>query len=104
MANFDSAGLIPILFLLGVPGNVLSAAVFYRQGLKERINLCVFFLALADLVVITVTFFLSAEQVYRDLIGHASFFITYCVGKEKVLAVGCVCGVVVCTSIHVCVC
>ncbi|KAL8589842.1 hypothetical protein ACOMHN_020845 [Nucella lapillus] len=37
--------------------------VVTKQGLRERINLCVFCLALADLVVVSVTFFLSVEQV-----------------------------------------
>jgi hypothetical protein len=77
----DSTILIPLLCLLGVPGNVLSAAVFCRLGLKERINLCVFCLALADLLVIVITFLLTVEQVYRDFVGPASFFITYCVGQ-----------------------
>ena len=104
MINSDSAVLIPILFLVGVPGNVLSAAVFRRQGLKERVNLCVFLLALADLVVITVTFLLTAEQVYRDLIGPAGFFITYCVGEGVMLKV-CVCVCVyLCVCVFMCVC
>ena len=81
MTNIDSAALIPLLFLVGVPGNMLSAAVFYRLGLRERINLCVFCLAVVDLLVLTVTFLLTMEQVYRDFIGPASFFIQYFVGK-----------------------
>ncbi|XP_076442683.1 uncharacterized protein LOC143281364 [Babylonia areolata] len=71
---------VPLLFLLGVPGNILSAAVFYRQGLRERINLCVFCLALVDLVALTVLFFLSAEEIYRLFFGSSSFFIRYFVG------------------------
>ncbi|PVD19265.1 hypothetical protein C0Q70_19751 [Pomacea canaliculata] len=33
-------GLVLVATVLGIPGNVLSATVFYRQGLRERINLC----------------------------------------------------------------
>ncbi|KAL8589835.1 hypothetical protein ACOMHN_020838 [Nucella lapillus] len=72
--------IIPLLFLVGVPGNILSAAVFYRQGLRERINLCVFCLALMDLVVICVIFGLGVEKAYRSLVGPFNFFITYFVG------------------------
>ncbi|XP_076441549.1 uncharacterized protein LOC143280759 [Babylonia areolata] len=75
-----SAGFVPLLFLLGVPGNILSAAVFYRQGLRERINMCVFCLAVADVMVITVTFLISVEDIYRILIGSLNFFTKYIVG------------------------
>ncbi|KAL8576467.1 hypothetical protein ACOMHN_049034 [Nucella lapillus] len=75
-----SAGFVPLLFVVGLPGNVLSAAVFYRQGLRERINLCIFCLALADVVVLTVTFCLSFEEVHRFYIGPHNFFIVHFVG------------------------
>jgi len=39
---------LPILFLIGGPANVINMAVFYRQGLKERINVCLFSLSLSD--------------------------------------------------------
>ena len=39
---------LPILFLIGGPANVINMAVFYKQGLKERINVCLFALSLAD--------------------------------------------------------
>ncbi|XP_076442730.1 galanin receptor 2a-like [Babylonia areolata] len=74
------AGVVPLLFLVGVPGNILSAAVFYKQGLRERINLCIFCLALVDLIVLSVTFFLLAEKVYRLFVGPSNFFIRYFVG------------------------
>ncbi|XP_070180293.1 galanin receptor 2a-like [Littorina saxatilis] len=77
LTTVNSAGVIPLLSVVGVPGNVLSAAVFYTQGLRERINLCVFSLALVDIVVLIVTLCLSVEQVYRAFVGPSSFFITY---------------------------
>ena len=40
--------LLPILFLIGGPANVINMAVFYKQGLKERINVCLFSLSLSD--------------------------------------------------------
>ena len=39
---------LPILFLIGGPANVINMAVFYKQGLKERINVCLLALSLAD--------------------------------------------------------
>ncbi|KAL8588044.1 hypothetical protein ACOMHN_061210 [Nucella lapillus] len=38
----------PIIFV-GIPGNVLCCAVFLKQGLSDRINLLLFWLAVADL-------------------------------------------------------
>ncbi|KAL8616030.1 hypothetical protein ACOMHN_014992 [Nucella lapillus] len=68
---------LPVLFAVGVPGNILSAVVFKTQGLKDRINLCLFSLALADLLVLVSNFCLTEEKVYRDLVGFSAFFITY---------------------------
>ena len=39
---------LPVLFLIGCPANVINMAVFYKQGLKERINVCLFSLSLSD--------------------------------------------------------
>ena len=35
-------GILPVLVLCGVTMNVINMAVFYRQGLSDRINLCLF--------------------------------------------------------------
>ena len=37
--------LIPILFLVGFPANYINMVVFFKQGLKERLNLCIFFVS-----------------------------------------------------------
>lgn len=37
-----------LLCLFGIPANFINCHVFYRQGLKEGINLCLFSLSLAD--------------------------------------------------------
>ncbi|KAL8576480.1 hypothetical protein ACOMHN_049046 [Nucella lapillus] len=76
-----NAALIPLLFVVGLPGNVLSAAVFYRQGLRERINLCIFCLALADIVVITSSVVIAFEVVYQTFVSpDFHFFQIYFVG------------------------
>ena len=41
--------LLPSLELFGVTTNVINCMVFVRQGLRDRINLCLFSLALADI-------------------------------------------------------
>ena len=40
---------LPSLELFGVTANVINCMVFVRQGLRDRINLCLFSLALADI-------------------------------------------------------
>ena len=40
--------LLPSLELFGVITNVINCVVFVKQGLRDRINLCLFSLALAD--------------------------------------------------------
>ena len=56
--------LIPVLFLIGFPANCINMAVFYKQGLKERINLCLFSLALIDLACLIVVIVFYAERIY----------------------------------------
>ena len=58
--------LIPILFLIGFPANCINMAVFFKQGLKDRINLCLFSLALVDIVSLTVVFVFNAERLYTQ--------------------------------------
>ena len=48
MRRLKDVFFLPILFLIGGPANVINMAVFYKQGLKERINVCLFALSLAD--------------------------------------------------------
>ena len=53
---------LPILFLIGGPANVINMAVFYKQGLKDRVNLCLFALSLADELYLIQAMFLFGEQ------------------------------------------
>ena len=55
---------LPILFLIGGPANVINMAVFYKQGLKERINVCLFALSLADGLYLANNMLLYGEQLY----------------------------------------
>ena len=58
VATLVNSNLVPVVSLLGVVGNALNVAVFFRQGLRERVNVCLFSLALADLAVCTLYFLL----------------------------------------------
>ncbi|KAL8595115.1 hypothetical protein ACOMHN_019153 [Nucella lapillus] len=55
--------LIPLFFIFGTPANVLNMVVFYKQGLKERINFCLFLLALIDILHLTPLFIFQVEHV-----------------------------------------
>ncbi|KAL8624714.1 hypothetical protein ACOMHN_002409 [Nucella lapillus] len=43
-------GVLPALSVLGLPANVLNMLVFYRQGLRDKMNLCLFALAFVDFI------------------------------------------------------
>ena len=61
------AYLLPGLFLVGGPANVVNLLVFYKQGLRDRINLCLFALSLADELYLIQAMFIFAEQVIVSL-------------------------------------
>ena len=54
--------MLPIFFLIGAPANVINMAVFYKQGLKERVSLCLFALSLADELFLINMMCLYSEQ------------------------------------------
>ena len=62
--RWKNALVLPVLFLIGGPANVINMAVFYKQGLKERVNLCLFALSLADGMYLIQTIFISGEQLH----------------------------------------
>lgn len=59
--------LMPLLFLIGVSGTCLSLLVFYRQGLGNRINLCLFSLELVNLINVTYLFVINVDSVYLPI-------------------------------------
>jgi hypothetical protein len=64
--RLKAAILLPILFLIGGPANVINMAVFYRQGLSKRINVCLFALALADELYLIHCMILNGEEFHRQ--------------------------------------
>lgn len=71
------AGLITAACLLGIPANVINCLVFGRQGLKDRMNLCLFCLAFTDCFFLTCTFFIfsvsSFVRFYDETLGEEYF-------------------------------
>ena len=61
--RLKGAILLPLLFLIGGPANVINMVVFYKQGLKERINLCLFALSLADKLYMIYCMFFSGDRI-----------------------------------------
>ncbi|KAL8582696.1 hypothetical protein ACOMHN_058073 [Nucella lapillus] len=55
------------LVLLSVPSNIVNMIVFWRHGIKERINLCLFFLSLADIIVMVIHFEIKLDRVYATI-------------------------------------
>ena len=72
-----SAIFIPILYLIGAPANVVSMAVFFRQGLSKRNNMCLFSLALIDLISLTSIFSLYAERIYTQFVNNEKYTQSY---------------------------
>ncbi|XP_070191564.1 psychosine receptor-like [Littorina saxatilis] len=60
-------GFRPLLFFLGAPTNILNMIVFARQGLRDRMNLCLFSLAVADLFYVTSKFVMASYCFVGDL-------------------------------------
>ena len=64
--RIKSAIIIPVLFLIGFPANCINMVVFFKQGIKERINFCLFSLALVDLICLTEIFMINVERIYTQ--------------------------------------
>ncbi|XP_025099121.1 uncharacterized protein LOC112566909 [Pomacea canaliculata] len=56
-----------VLSLCGLVTNVINVLVFHRQGLRDRMNLCLFSLALSDLTFLTCTAVFSFVNILTDL-------------------------------------
>ena len=68
---------LPALLLLSVPTNVVNMLVFWRHGVRERINLCLFCLSLADLIYITQSFLYNVDKLYQPFTGETGVGIVY---------------------------
>ena len=56
-------------YFASAPSNILNMVVFAKHGLKERINLCLFFQSLADILYMTANFLLYSDRIYLEISG-----------------------------------
>ena len=68
---------LPTLQLLSVPTNVVNMLVFWRHGVRERINLCLFCLSLADLIYIIHAFLHNVDKLYQPFIGETGVGVVF---------------------------
>ena len=73
--RIKAAVLVPALFFIGFPTNCLNLLVFFKHGLKQRMNFCLFCLSLVDLLYIIVTFVKYVDQVGPGALSTSRFTI-----------------------------
>ena len=66
-----TCGVNLVMFSIGVPTNLLNCLVFYRQGLRDRMNLCLFSLALVDMLYATFLYLVSSYCLVGQLFPEA---------------------------------
>ncbi|XP_076458303.1 uncharacterized protein LOC143292023 [Babylonia areolata] len=72
--------LVPLLFLISVPCNLLNMLVFWKQGIKERVNLCLFCLSLVDFLHVLNRFVVNVDRLrppFTEEIGPVFEFIVH---------------------------
>ncbi|KAL8586475.1 hypothetical protein ACOMHN_050070 [Nucella lapillus] len=74
-------GMLILLFLIAGPGNIINMAVFFKQGLKDRVNLCLFALSMTDEVHMIMAMIHHGEQLHiqfttKERIGPIDTFLT----------------------------
>lgn len=67
--KFVNVYMLTAFFVVSVPTNLLCLLVFWRHGLRERINLCLFFLALADFLTVLGHFEWNLDSLYSEVSG-----------------------------------
>nr|KAG5701042.1 hypothetical protein BaRGS_008763 [Batillaria attramentaria] len=76
-----TCGFNPVLLIIGVPANILNCIVFHRQGLKDRMNLCLFSLALVDMANIILCFLTGSSNLLENLSPQVRFWWKWTIRK-----------------------
>lgn len=74
LSNIKSMIILPILFIVGTPTNLLSMVVFYKHGLQQRTNVCLFTLSLIDLLFGIVSFCVYVDQLESNSLTEIPYF------------------------------
>lgn len=76
ISKLKSAVLIPLIYTFGGPANIINIIVFFKQGIKDRVNLCLFSLAVVDLLTTSFCFLVYMEQMFMftSLDTHGPIF------------------------------
>lgn len=64
IAKLRSAVLIPLIYVFGGPTNIINITVFVKQGIRDRVNLCLFSLAVVDLLTTSFFFVIYCEHMF----------------------------------------
>ncbi|XP_025113608.1 uncharacterized protein LOC112575799 [Pomacea canaliculata] len=59
--------IMPVLFIIGTVGTSVSLTIFYKQGLTNRINLCLFSLELVNLLNVLFLVLLNIDSLYKTM-------------------------------------
>ncbi|KAL8583871.1 hypothetical protein ACOMHN_040340 [Nucella lapillus] len=65
--------ILALFFLIGGPANLINMVVFYKQGLQERVNVCLFALSLADELYLITLIILHGEQLHLQFISQEMY-------------------------------
>ncbi|KAL8616333.1 hypothetical protein ACOMHN_056276 [Nucella lapillus] len=60
---------LPVFFVVGFSTNIVNMVVFYKHGLEERINACLFTLSLVDLLGVFVAYCFNSDAAYMFIMG-----------------------------------
>ena len=61
-----ACGIDPLMFIIGTPGNLICCIVFWKRGLKDRMNLVLFSLGLVDFFCVFFFFLLGIFCPFRE--------------------------------------
>lgn len=82
-----NVGLTTLICMVGVPANAITCLVFWRQGLKDRMNLCLFSLALVDGVYLTCMFAIQPVNFFIEWCKESNFETIYLQGYVGLVGV-----------------
>lgn len=68
--NVCFAGVLLPICLVGIPSNIINCVVFWKQGLGDRMNLCLFCLAASDCLRLLCSFTMSPVTFFIRLYNH----------------------------------